>query len=174
MINSKMIIMQAVVLVTIILCIRTAIGQHVPGAPAGCDCYSTGGSGNRAPCNTTGCSANSHQNCDGDVSLFLFYPNASDANGPNPTSGGSGGPSLTANRYGSCSCPGQTHTYGGSNYHDNAYYVTSGDPTSNPTSDFHNITSCNDFGNLAGPGSSSANIANATACCNACCGSSGD
>jgi hypothetical protein len=75
MINSKTIMVQAIGLVTIILCMQTAMGE----GPPGCLCYTSGGNSPRTPCNTAGCSFGLGKDCYGDVSRVLFYPN-----NPNP------------------------------------------------------------------------------------------
>lgn len=153
-----MILAQAVAFVAIILCMQTAMAQ----GPAGCICYSNGGSAtptSRAPCTTPGCSANATSSCKGDVSLFLFYNNVSNANPTNP--------STSAARHGGCSCPGRSyHSY--SSAHDNAYY-SAGPSSSN---NYYNITSCADFGNIAAKANYSGAAASsngAVNCCIACC-----
>ena len=155
---------QSAVLMAIIFCMQAAMGQIVPNAPAGCNCYSHGDSGIRTPCGTDGCSASSTVNCAGGTSLILFYPNPADAGSPNSTvgDGSSGSPSVTASRYGACSCPGVFLSYGGSGNKANAYFVVSGSPSG---SAFQNITSCSDFGKFAG------GVTNdqAAVCCTACC-----
>ena len=160
---------QAGALVAMILCMQTAMGQVK--RPDGCICYSNGGNSPRTPCDEPGCSADATQNCGGDISLFLYYPNIADSD---PTNGGMH-PSTVNQRFGGCSCPTSSfHRYANSKTYYNAYY----DDKSIPNRYF-NISSCEDFGNIPtnnpitypGANPSRNNVIN---CCRSCCEINGD
>ena len=160
-----MMLIQTGVLVAMILCIQTAMGQEKP--PEGCLCYSNGGNSPRTPCTGAGCSADATQDCARDISLFLYYPDPKDADELKP--------STVNRRFGSCSCPaGSFNQYANSKTSYNAYY----DDTSIPNRYF-NISTCDDFGNIPannplnypGAAASRTNVIN---CCRACCEHRGD
>ena len=169
-------IARAAVLVMVILCIESAMGAPTTQpAPPGCNCYTSGNFNNpRRPCFTAGCSIGSTQNCNSDTSLFLSYTNPKDADPPTHLK-----PSLTANRFGACSCPAENFLYYGSSGKSrrNAYYVTSGLPSASPAASYFNATdSCAGISNyLTGHYGTSSSIANnAAACCTYCCHPLGD
>lgn len=155
-----MMLVQSGIVVAMILCIQCAVGLVKP--PKGCLCYSNGGNTPRTPCTGPGCSANADQDCAGDVSLFLYYPNPNDASVMKP--------STVNRRFGSCSCPaGSFNRYANSKTSYNAYY----DDTNIPNRYF-NISTCADFGNIPAGNpltypDAAASRANAVECCRACC-----
>ena len=176
MVCSKTMITQVAVLVTVILCIQTAMGGPLTKPPPpGCNCYTSGNFNSpRRPCFAAGCSAGSTVNCNSDTSLFLSYANPKDADPPSNLK-----PSLTANRFGACSCPAENFLYYGSSgkSHRNAYYVTSGLPSSKPDTSYFNATaSCAAISNYLTSqyGASNSIADNAGACCTYCCSSGGD
>lgn len=161
-----MMMVQAGVFVAIILCMQAVMGQV--NRPNGCVCYSNGGNTPRTPCSTPGCSLGGNQNCGGDISLFLYYPNPQDASADGLT------PSTVNRRFGSCSCPaGAYNRY--SSAKNNAYY-DNGPDTPNR---YFNISTCADFGNIPANNpvvylNAGASRNNVIDCCRACCETGGD
>lgn len=158
--KKKIMLFQSVIVVTMILCIQSTIG--LVKQPEGCLCYSNGGNTPRTPCVGPGCSAKADQDCAGDISLFLYYPNPKDADEMKP--------STVNRRFGACGCPaGSFNRYANSKASYNAYYDDVGIPNR-----YFNISTCEDFGNIPSgnfltyPGAA-ASRDNAISCCRACC-----